>query len=54
MRLKKKMKKFKWFLEISVEVLIYILICFNIGTHNTVNFPFVPNGKLMVFRCPNI
>ena len=26
MRLKKKMKKFKWFLEISVKVLIYTLI----------------------------
>ena len=26
----------------------------SIGTPKTVNFPFVPNGKLMVFRCPNI
>ena len=23
-------------------------------TPTTINFPFVPNGKLMVFRCPNI
>ena len=21
-------------------------------TPKTINFPFVPNGKLMVFRCP--
>ena len=26
----------------------------NIGTPKTINFPFVPNGKLMIFRCPNI
>ena len=25
----------------------------HIGTPKTINFPFVPNGKLMVFRCPN-
>ena len=25
-----------------------------IGTTKTINFPFVPNGNLMVFRCPNI
>ena len=28
--------------------------CLSIGTPKTINFPFVPNGKLMVFRCPNI
>ena len=28
--------------------------CLNIGTPKTINFPFVLNGKLMVFRCPNI
>ena len=26
----------------------------SIGTPKTINFPFVSNGKLMVFRCPNI
>ena len=26
----------------------------NIGTPKTINFPFVPNGKLMIFRCPSI
>ena len=30
------------------------LKCLNIGTPKTINFPFVPNGKLMIFGCPNI
>ena len=30
------------------------LKCLSIGTPRTINFPFVSNGKLMVFRCPNI
>ena len=30
------------------------LKCLSIGTSKTINFPFVSNGKLMVFRCPNI
>ena len=32
----------------------YTLKCLSIGTPKTINFPFVSNGKLMVFRCPNI
>ena len=28
--------------------------CLSIGTSKTSNFPFVPNGILMVFGCPNI
>ena len=32
----------------------FTLKCLNIGTPKTVNFPFVSNGKLMGFRCPNI
>ena len=32
----------------------YTLKCLNIGTPKTINFPFVSNGKLMVFMCPNI
>ena len=28
--------------------------CLSIGTPTTINFPFVSNGKLMVFRCLNI
>ena len=31
-----------------------ILKCLSTGTPKTINFPFVPNGKFMVFRCPNI
>ena len=30
------------------------LKCLSIGTPKALNFPFVSNGKLMVFRCPNI
>ena len=30
------------------------LECLSIGTPKIINFPFVSNGKLMVFRCPNI
>ena len=30
------------------------LKCLSIGTHKIINFPFVSNGKLMVFRCSNI
>ena len=30
------------------------LKCLSIGTPTTINFPFVSNGKLMVFRCPKI
>ena len=33
---------------------LHILKCLNIGTPKTINFPFVPNGKSMDFRCPNI
>ena len=28
------------------------LKCLNIGTPKTINFPFVPNGKLMIFSVP--
>ena len=28
--------------------------CLSIWTPKTINFPFVPNGKLMVCRCPSI
>ena len=30
------------------------LKCLNIGTPKPINFPFVPNGKLMIFMCPII
>ena len=32
----------------------HTLKCLRIGTPNIINFPFVSNGKLMIFRCPNI
>ena len=31
----------------------FTLMCLSIGTPKTFNFPFVPNGKLMDFRCSN-
>ena len=34
--------------------IVLTLKCLSIGTPNLINFPFVSNGKLMVFRCPNI
>ena len=30
------------------------VMCLSIGTPKIINFPFVPNGKLTVFRCPTI
>ena len=33
---------------IDKEVREYTLMCCNIGTHKTINFPFGTNGKLMV------
>ena len=30
------------------------LKCLSIGTPKTISFPFVSNGKLIVFMCPNI
>ena len=38
----------------SSSVSIYTLKCLSIGTPKIINFPFVSNGKLMIFRCPNI
>ena len=36
------------------SVNLYTLKCLSIGTPNLIKFPFVSNGKLMVFRGPNI
>ena len=43
-------------MEESLPVKVYscTLKCLNIGTPKVINFPFVSNGKLMIFRCPNI
>ena len=38
----------------SGPVHLYTLKCFSIGTPKIINFPFVSNGKFMVFTCPNI
>ena len=38
----------------TAYVQVCTLKCLSIGTPNLINFPFVSNGKLMVFRCPNI
>ena len=43
--------------EISKKVKIAIrlwitLMCLNIGIPKTINFPFVPNGKIMVLGVP--
>ena len=29
-------------------------MCLSIGTPKIINFPFVPNGKFIIFRCPKI
>ena len=39
---------------ISKMVTVITLKCLSIGTPKTINFPFVSNGKLIVFMCPNI
>ena len=39
---------------LSKQVNPVTLRCLSIGTPKIINFPFVSNGKLMIFRCPNI
>ena len=29
-------------------------MCLSLGTPKIINFPFVPNGKLITFKCPII
>ena len=29
-------------------------MCFSVGTPKIINFPLVPNGKLIIFKCPKI
>ena len=38
----------------SQTQMVFTLKCLSIGTPKIINFPFVSNGKLMIFRCPNI
>ena len=33
---------------------VVTLMCLSIGTPKIINFPFVPNGKFIIFRCPKI
>ena len=42
------------FVYILFAKLAVTLKCLSIGTPKIINFPFVSNGKLMIFRCPNI
>ena len=42
------------FMQVFLSGFIHTLKCLSIGTPKIINFPFVSNGKLMVFRCPNI
>ena len=32
----------------------FTLMCLSIGTPKIINFPFVPNGKFIILRCPKI
>ena len=56
-------KRFLWLIKdgytavVIIENIVYKDVTLNwssIRTTKTINFPFVPNGKLMVSRCPNI
>ena len=33
---------------------LHTVMCLSIGTPKIINFPFVPNGKLIILRCPKI
>ena len=49
-----KLLWFKQYLFPSFILIIYTLKCLSIGTPKTINFPFVSNEKLMIFRCSTI
>ena len=36
------------------ETKMNTVLCLSIGTPKIINFPFVPNGKLDIYRCPKI
>ena len=38
----------------KTDFAFYTVMCLSIGTPKTMNFPFVPNVKLIIFRCPKI
>ena len=37
-----------------MNIYLITVMCLSIGTPKIINFPFVPNGKLIIFRCPKI
>ena len=37
-----------------ISPLNHTVMCLSIGTPKIINFPFVPNGKFIIFRCPKI
>ena len=41
-------------LDVCLAIRTFTLKCLSIGTPKTINFPFVPNEKLTVFKCPKI
>ena len=43
-----------YFNDASFRIKQNTLKCLSIGTPKIINFPFVSNGKLMIFRYPNI
>ena len=38
----------------SVLAMSTTVMCLSIGTPKIIHFPFVPNGKFIIFRCPKI
>ena len=50
-----EMEKRKMYLRMQVMFTLFFLvnnvICLSIGTPKMINFPFVPNGKSIIFRC---
>ena len=41
-------------MSLSIKGYTVPLKCISVGILKTMNFPLVPNGKLIAFRCPNI
>ena len=44
----------KSFFLILLQAISCTVMCLSIGTPKIINFPFVPNGKFIIFRCPKI
>ena len=41
-------------LKVTDSRLHYTVMCRSVGTPKSNNFPFVPNVKVIIFRCPKI